>query len=112
MRNIRATIRRATIRRAIILILLLMASLSWHRGAIASDIDGVMMHDGQMMLMKAGKPAGPMASDLTMSNGTKVTTSGLVIMSDGTRAQMSNGEMIMMDGKIMEGGKATGMVNQ
>jgi hypothetical protein len=47
-----------------------------------------------------------------MSNGTKVTAAGLMIMRDGTKLEMKGGEMIMMDGKIMDGGKATGMANQ
>ncbi len=65
-----------------------------------------------MMMMKMGKPAGPMTSDVTMSNGTKVTITGLMIMRDGTRLEMKDGEMMMMDGKIMQGGKATGMAHQ
>jgi hypothetical protein len=35
-----------------------------------------------------------------------------MIMRDGTKLEMKGGEMIMMDGKIMDGGKATGMANQ
>ncbi len=65
-----------------------------------------------MMMMKMGKSAGPMTSDVTMSNGTKVTITGLMIMRDGTRLEMKDGEMMMMDGKIMQGGKATGMAHQ
>jgi hypothetical protein len=80
--------------------------------AIAGDMDGVMMQNGKMMMMKMGKAAGPMTSDLTMSNGTKVTAAGLMIMRDGTKLEMKGGEMIMMDGKIMDGGKAPGMANQ
>ena len=35
-----------------------------------------------------------------------------IIMRDGSKDQMKDGEMMMMDGKIMQGGKATGMANQ
>lgn len=31
----------------------------------ASDMDGVMMSDGKMMMMKGGKPAGPMDHEMT-----------------------------------------------
>ena len=97
-------------------ILLLFATLSalpnGPSAAIAGDMDGIMMQNGEVMMMKAGKPAGPMTSDMTMANGTKVTTAGLLIMKDGTQAEMKDGQMMMMDGKIMEGGKATGMANQ
>jgi hypothetical protein len=78
----------------------------------ASGMDGVMMQNGKMMMMKAGKAAGPMASDMTMSNGAKVMMDGTMIMKDGTRDQLKDGQMMMMDGKIMEGGKARGMANQ
>jgi hypothetical protein len=82
------------------------------RPAIAVDMDGVMRQNGKMLMMKMGKPAGAMTSDITMSNGTKITTAGLIIMRDGTKLEMTEGEMIMMDGKIIHGGKATGMANQ
>ncbi len=91
---------------------LLIASLNRPPFAIAVDMDGVMIQNGKMLMMKMGKPAGPMTSDITMSNGTKVTTAGLMIMRDGTKLEMKDGEMMMMDGKIMQGGKATGMANQ
>jgi len=86
--------------------------LTGHPCAIAADIDGIMMEHGKMMLMKMGKPAGPMPSDITMSNGTKVTIAGLIIMRDGTKLEMKDGQMMLMDGKIMQGGKAAGMANQ
>jgi hypothetical protein len=90
----------------------LLVSLGGRPIAIAGDMDGIMMEHGRMMMMKMGKPAGPMTSDVTMSNGTKVTITGLMIMRDGTRLEMKDREMMMMDGKIMQGGKATGMAHQ
>ena len=33
---------------------------------LAADMDGVMMHDGKMMMMKAGHPATPMDREVTM----------------------------------------------
>jgi len=96
----------------ILAVAILIASISDRPLALAGDMDGIMMEHGKMMMMKMGKPAGPMTSDMTMSNGTKVTTAGLMIMSDGTKLEMKDGEMMMMDGKIMAGGKATGMANQ
>jgi len=96
----------------ILAVAILIASISGRPLALAGDMDGIMMEHGKMMMMKMGKPAGPMTSDMTMSNGTKVTTAGLMIMGDGTKLEMKDGEMMMMDGKIMAGGKATGMANQ
>ena len=75
----------------------------------AADMDGVMMHDGRMMMMKAGHPATPMDHEVTMSDGTKVEVDGTVKSKDGKEFHLQNGEMIMMDGHLMKGGKAITM---
>jgi hypothetical protein len=75
----------------------------------AANMDGVMMSDGKMVMMHAGKPAGPMAHQMVMSNGTTVLPDGTVQLKDGTRFHMKNGQMMMMDGHVMEGGKAMTM---
>ncbi len=75
----------------------------------AADNDGVMMHDGKMMVMKDGKLAGPMENSMSMSNGTTVMSDGTVKMKDGTEMHMKDGQVIMMDGHIMEGGKSAAM---
>ena len=53
-------------------LLLLLVALA------AADMDGVMMHDGKMMMMKAGHPATAMDHEVTMSDGTKVEVDGTV----------------------------------
>jgi uncharacterized protein YdeI (YjbR/CyaY-like superfamily) len=53
--------------------------------------NGVLMKDGKMILVKDGDMI-PMKSDLTMSNGTKVTEDGTIIR------KMNEGEMMMVDG--------------
>ena len=77
----------------------------------AADMDGVMMHDGKMimMMMKAGHPATPMDHAVTMSDGTIVEVDGTVKSKDGKTFLLQNGEMIMMDGHLMKGGKAAPM---
>jgi Domain of unknown function (DUF6799) len=65
-----------------------------------------------MMMMQAGKPMHPMDHEMTMSNGTKVAPDGTVTMKDGTLMHMKNGELMMMDGHIMSGGKAMPMMNR
>jgi hypothetical protein len=74
--------------------------------AVAADMDGVMMKDGKMMMMKSGKVTGPMDKEMTMSDGTKVKPDGSMMMKDGKMMMMMNGQMMMMDGKMMDGGKA------
>jgi hypothetical protein len=71
--------------------------------------DGVIMKDGKMMMMKDGKATEPMPSDMPMSDGTMVTPSGVVKMKSGEEKQLQNGEMMLMNGHIMKGGKATPM---
>ena len=72
----------------------------------AADTDGVMMKDGKMMMMKGGKASGPMDKEMTMSDGTKVKPDGSIMMKDGKMMMMKNGQMMMMDGKMMDTGKA------
>lgn len=86
--------------------LLLLLSLA---APAAADMDGVMMHGGKMMMMKAGRPATAMDHEVTMSDGTVVEVDGTVKRKDGKEFHLQNGEMIMMDGHLMKGGKATPM---
>ncbi len=76
---------------------------------MAEDTSGVMMMNGKMMMMKDGKPTGPMEKDMTMSDGTKVMADGAMMAKDGKQMHMKDGQMMLMDGKMMEGGKAMGM---
>ncbi len=75
----------------------------------AADMDGVMMHDGKMMMMKAGHPATAIDHEITLSDGTIVEVDGTVKSKDGKIFHLQNGEMIMMDGHLMKGGKAASM---
>ena len=74
-----------------------------------ADMDGVMMHDGKMMMMKAGHPATAMDHEVTMSDGTIVEVDGTVKPKNAPEFHLQNGEMIMMDGHLMKGGKAASM---
>ncbi len=89
---------------ASIFLLSLLATASF-----AADMDGVMMHHGKIMLMKAGQPATALDHEIKMSDGTTVSVGGIVKSKDGKEFQLQNGEMIMMDGHLMKGGKATVM---
>jgi hypothetical protein len=75
----------------------------------AADMDGVMMHDGKMMMMKAGHPATAMDHEITLSDGAIVEVDGTVKSRDGRIFHLQEGEMIMMDGHLMKGGKAASM---
>ena len=70
---------------------------------LAMDKDHLMMQGGKMATIKEGK-AMPMEDEMTLSDGTKVMTNGNVIMKNGEKAMLANGDMITMDGKIIHGG--------
>ncbi len=91
---------------AIFVLLLFTPALS------AAEMNGVMMRDGKMMLMKHGKAAMPMDTDVTMTNGTVVSSDGTIKLKGGREFRMHNGQMMMMDGHLMKGGNATGMQPQ
>jgi hypothetical protein len=84
-------------------ILLSASPLALSVRAAHPNADGVMMHDGKMMIMKNGQAKGPMANSMTMSNGATVMGDGMVKMKDGSETHMKDGQMMMMDGQMMQG---------
>ena len=75
----------------------------------AAEMEGVMMRNGKMMIVKHGKPAMPMDDDITVGDGTVVSADGTIKLKGGREFRMKNGQMMMRDGHLMKGGKATGM---
>ena len=72
---------------------------------VAAEKDAVFMKNGKIWRMHDGKEVGPMDSQTTLSNGTKVMMNGKVVTKDGKETQLQEGQVIMLDGKMMEGGK-------
>jgi len=73
----------------------------------AAEMVGVMMKDGKMMMMmKDGKATGPMDHQMTMTDGSMVMPDGTLKMKDGMTMRVKEGQMVTMDGKVMEGGMA------
>jgi uncharacterized protein DUF6799 len=72
---------------------------------MAVEKDGVMMKDGKMWRLQDGKEIGRMDRETTLFNGTKVAMNGRMMMKDGKEMQLQEGQIIMLDGKMMEGGK-------
>jgi hypothetical protein len=77
---------------------------------IAAGMDGIIMQGGKMMTMKAGKAIDPMTANMTMSNGAIVMPDGTVKLPDGQEDHIKDGQMMMMDGTIMDGGKPKPMM--
>ncbi len=72
---------------------------------MAAEKDGVMMKDGKMWRMQDGKEIGRMDREMTLSNGAKVAMNGKIMMKDGKEMQLQEGQIVMLDGKMIEGGK-------
>ena len=62
--------------------------------------DCIMMEDGKMIVYKNGKSS-KMESDMTLSNGTMVSTDGSVKLKNGKTVMLKNGESIGLNGKMM-----------
>jgi hypothetical protein len=88
----------------------LLVVLCIHGQPMAAGMDGVIMQRGKMMMMKAGKAMDPMTADMTMSNGAIVMPNGTVKLPSGETIHLKDGQMVMMDGTIMDGGKPKSMM--
>ena len=84
----------------------LFLSLSFFASSgMAAEKDGVIMKDGKMWRLQDGKEIGRMDRETTMSNGTRVMMNGKMMMKDGKEGQLQEGQIMMLDGKLIEGGK-------
>lgn len=88
----------------------LLAIPCWPVRLTAAGMDGVIMANGKMMMMKAGKAIDPMMVSLTLSNGAVVMPDGTMKLPGGQELHLKNGQMVMMDGTIMDGGKPKAMM--
>lgn len=73
--------------------------------AMAAEKDGVMMKEGKMWRLQDGKEIGRMDRETILTNGAKVTMNGKMMMKDGKEMQLQEGQIVMLDGKMMEGAK-------
>jgi hypothetical protein len=76
----------------------------------AAAMDGIIMQGGKIMLMKAGRAMEPMTANMTMSNGAIVMPDGTVKLLGGEEIHMKDGQMMMLDGTVMDGGKPKPMM--
>ena len=97
-------------RTLVLLALALLAMLCTAARPSAAGMDGVILQGGKMMMMKAGKAMDPMTASVTMSNGAVVMPDGMVKLPGGAQLHLKDGQMVMMDGTIMDGGKPKPMM--
>jgi hypothetical protein len=68
-----------------------------------SQQDIIIMKDGRMMMRKGKRGIiRPMEKDITIFDGARVQTNGTIVMADGIRRTMMEGEALTMDGRITD----------
>jgi len=65
-----------------------------------SHTDGVMMQNGKVMQMKNGQTT-TLSKEVTLSNGTKITTDGTCIKKDGSKMMLKEGQHMDMSGNMI-----------
>jgi hypothetical protein len=75
----------------------------------SADENGVIMHDGKVMVLNKGQADGTLSHEVTMDDGTRVMPDGTVKMKTGRETKMQNGMVITTDGHIMHGSHAMPM---
>jgi len=70
---------------------------------VAAEKDGIMMKNGRIQKLQEGKDIGPMDRMTVMANGTKVMMNGKIVTKDGQESQLEEGQVMMLDGKLIEG---------
>jgi hypothetical protein len=94
---------------SVCLIVAILFLLPFAATSDAAEMEGVMMRNGKMMIVKHGKPAMPMDDDITVGDGTVVSADGNVKLKGGREFRMRNGQVMMRDGHLMKGGLPTAM---
>ena len=61
--------------------------------------DGLTMKEGRIILTEQGT-TNPLLEEKKLRNGTTISTSGLVTGTDGTTAQMTEGDYVSLSGRI------------
>ena len=72
---------------------------------MAEEKDGITMKHGKIQKLQEGKDIGPMDRTTTMANGTKVMMNGKIIKKDGQQSQLEEGQIMMLDGRLIDGKK-------
>ena len=77
-------------------------TLSQESGAANATLAGYAMVDGKMMNVMSNGETGSMEKDATLSDDTSVMMDGKVLMKDGTTVMMKDGNLIDLNGKMMD----------
>ena len=72
---------------------------------MAAETSGLMMKNGKIQKMQDGRDIGRMDRMTTTANGTKVMMNGKIVTKDGQQSQLEEGQTMLLDGRLIEGGK-------
>lgn len=77
--------------------------------ANATEMQGLMMVGGRLVIVTGGKSGAALDHEATLTDGTKVEPDGTLKFRDGHETRLHEHDSITMDGHIMRGGKAAAM---
>ena len=60
--------------------------------------DQIVMQDGRVMIVRNSKMS-PVDEEITLPDGTKVKSDGMILMPDGTTRMMAEGETMLLPGE-------------
>lgn len=66
-----------------------------------SNVDGIVFENGKLMKVKNGQKTILQDNDMTMSNGTKLTSDGTYTKKDGSKLTFKEGEHMDMSGNML-----------
>jgi len=69
--------------------------------------DGVVKKDGKVWAIKAGENS-EVSGEVSLSDGTKVMAGGEVVSKDGKKWELSDGDAILQDGRVVTEGSVVG----
>src|SRR5262245_27245792 len=61
---------------------------------------GILRNHGKLLKMKEDGSGDEVTADVVLSNGTKVTKEGTILLSDGRKLGLPEGSLIQMDGTM------------
>jgi len=73
-------------------------------GAAAAVSNGIAMKAGQVLITKNGDTS-VLKGEVTLNDGTKVSSDGTVTSPDGKKLKLNDGDSISMDGRIERGSR-------
>ncbi|HEX8349804.1 MAG TPA: DUF6799 domain-containing protein [Hymenobacter sp.] len=72
------------------------------RAAVSSGVtmkDGITLKESKVLVTQQGRTS-PLTQDMTLINGTKISSTGAVTMTNGTTTTLKEGDMLSLSGRL------------